>query len=545
MGTGASSSSRKVRPASEHLDVSDLLEPSHSRGFSHFSEASCAPKPPGDAPDPSETSVEAKPFLVPSPVPLATDRATKRHQSAPAGHQSWSNGELFLLLERVNGVSGQGISVKALVQLAQAGEDGNETAAIGCVAEWPPRSCNKSPSWFSARSLGLRGVQHDPDALALRIELWDRRRLLGSLTEPLSGLDRNVRETRPLASTAARSLSDCTVSFHIVDAALIQERHSVFFIRHAESIWNEAKKKMNLRKMAGTTDHSLSIRGCEQAEDLDRRLRACAQHPEEAVKPMLQPDAVFVSPLTRAVQTAVIALGPSLAKDDRPGELMLMAAAREKQNRGGFDTRSVKLGSKIPQHVWKELQAKYRNNNEHVLDCFRQLRFDVQEVEDRWWFEGAAESQAQLDKRLEEFVAQLLYSPHRSIIVVGHSHFFRSLMRGFLCDDFKHRCSDLADSLTNKKLQNCGVVRLELETSRGITGQPIVDATPVLRSKLELERALTIGSAGSEPVARGILEDDPDEEFSEDEEQPTLKRHALTEPIPRRQCDADMLHPMT
>jgi len=509
MGAGASSSNSKVVPddclARHNLDVSTLLVLSQSRNFS------CEEKPPSDGGPTSEGS-----------------SAPPADASEPTGPSAEASacGELYLALERVDAVSGQSIFVRAFVNTNQAGEDVSDSSPIGCVAEWPSRSCSSSPSWFSARPLGLRDVQYELDDVALRMELWNRQRLLGSFTAPLSELGRNVRETRSFSSTASENFDECTVSFQVVDAALVLERHSVFFIRHAESIWNEAQRKRHFRTMASTKDHSLSSKGCLQSQDLQRRLRACAERCEADVEPMLQPDAVFVSPLTRAVQTAVIALGPSLARPGRPCELMLMAAAREKQNRGGLDTRSLKLAEQIPEHVLKELHAEYPTDTEYILDMFRQVRFDVQDVQDRWWFEGAAESELQLCKRLEEFVAQLLYSPHRSIIVVGHSHFFRALMRGFLCDDFKQRCSDTAHDLTDNKLQNCGVVRFELDTSRGILGKPIVDATMVLRSQTELIRARTTSLESLGHTA----DQTADPEFDEDElqDQPDSVPHAQT-----------------
>ena len=81
-------------------------------------------------------------------------------------------------------------------------------------------------------------------------------------------------------------------------------------------------------------DHPLNEKGYKQACELQRAIRAAADggrsmlssSPSEAaaLRALLGAQAVWASPLTRAIQTAVVAMRPLLEKGDGPPpELML------------------------------------------------------------------------------------------------------------------------------------------------------------------------------------------------------------------------------
>jgi len=89
----------------------------------------------------------------------------------------------------------------------------------------------------------------------------------------------------------------------------------------------------------------------------------------------------------------------------------------------------------------------------------------VQEVQEQWWHADSKESMTQLDQRLDDFMAQLLYTPHHSVVVVGHSHFFREVFRRYLSEDFCRRRPGFVKQLQHRKLMNCGVARLEMDPS--------------------------------------------------------------------------------
>jgi len=358
----------------------------------------------------------------------------------------------------------------------------NGGAVIGQVAEWTAKQCNETPSWYSARSLGFCfPKQHDTK---LKFELRDQQTLIGSMEVWLTDLPGHMVVTRELETTMQRNSKPCTVSFQVLDSNAVLDRRTVFFVRHGESAWNEAQSRMDLYEMGKTTDHPLSPMGREQAEDLSAQL-ANADASSTAAS-MLEAEVVFVSPLTRAVQTAVIGLSqPLLAKrDGAEAHFVLMANAREKQNLGGLDSMGSKLGHHVVQHTLDELRLLYHGKlSGPVMENFKRLKFDAQEVQDRWWHDGASESAAQLEARLQEFMAQLVYTPYRTIVVVGHSHFFRAVFRQFLSKEFEQKDQDQYRALTNMKLPNCGVARLVLD-AKASSDRPIVDVELMLGTKM-------------------------------------------------------------
>lgn len=275
-----------------------------------------------------------------------------------------------------------------------------------------------------------------------------------------------------------------TVSFQVLDSTTVMQKRSVFFIRHGESTWNAAQSQGNLAEMARTTDHSLSVTGSAQAESLCERIeKARRQHNTDALD-LAGADAFYVSPLTRAIQTAVVTLGPTMLEAEEHGEFILMGTAREKQNLGGFDSMSTKTGVDILRHAHKEMAVIYEGRPNRVTQMsrvFNGLHFDVQEVQEEWWCISQSDSKEELEGRLNDFMSQLLYTPHRTVVVVGHSHFFRAVLQNFLSKDLP---PDVYQNFTKNKIDNCGVLRLELDPSRDLEQHPIVSVDLVLGSKM-------------------------------------------------------------
>jgi len=211
---------------------------------------------------------------------------------------------------------------------------------------------------------------------------------------------------------------------------------------------------------------------------------------------------VYVSPLTRAIQTAVIALGPAMTQANGHANVLLMANAREKQNFGGLDSRPVMTGVGVLQRSLDELKALYQGDEAEIIDTFNRLHFDVSDVDGIWWEEAVSENKDQLQVRMDEFMAQLLYSPHQSVVVVGHSHFFRAVFRRYLSANFKDQSTRLANEITTRKLMNCGVARLELDPTRGVDGEPIMNVQLVLETTLSSDGGLLACCSADQSVQR-------------------------------------------
>lgn len=332
-----------------------------------------------------------------------------------------------------------------------------------------------------------------PEGAELRLELRDGEELVGSLTVPVSQLQGHEKVSREMKIEASTVFVDqpCEVCFQVLDSAVVcAKRRVVYFVRHGESLWNAAQSKANVAEMARQTDHPLSKKGRDQAEALRGRLEAAARRGDPSAMELKNAGAVYTSPLCRAVQTAAIALGPATAEASASGEFVLMASAREKQNFGGLDTMSSRRGVEVIRGAFEELRDVLGSGDASpggVLDSFARLRFDAAEAEERWWCETNAESSSQLQVRMKEFMSQLLYMPNATAAVVGHSHFFREIFRNCISQDFASKEPKLVNDLRHRKLQNCGVARVELEPGLGADGGPIVSVQLLLGTKLDAE----------------------------------------------------------
>ncbi|CAE7441215.1 EXD3 [Symbiodinium natans] len=334
---------------------------------------------------------------------------------------------------------------------------------LGEVAQWPARASSQ-PTWFSARKLGFRLAA--ASSATLRIEVRDGSTVLASAQTDMKDLQ--VHQRISLAADVQPGVPKSSVSFQILDCQAVLRPRTVYLVRHGESEWNKAQSSLNLHGMVRTTDHPLSAKGRDQAEALRHLLqiefdKARSGKASPSVAPMLKPGLILASPLGRALQTAVITYGPLLDKADaHENEMVLVPNCKEKQNFGGLDTVCTKLGEEILQSSQEELKSLYSDleKDTFIINSFRQLRFDLEEVQERWWPEGQAESTAQMKARMQEFMYQLLFSSQECLVVFGHSLFFQQLMREFMSEDVRR--SETGQLLSKSKLPNCGVVRLDL-----------------------------------------------------------------------------------
>jgi len=262
---------------------------------------------------------------------------------------------------------------------------------------------------------------------------------------------------------------------------------TVFFVRHGESFWNKGQHEFDLRAMcmmASRHDHALSDEGIEQARSLERDILRAISLPKQSgnrglstssqgsfastpTSPTLEADMsmeekflackmVFCSPLTRALQTATIALRPLLLKPKHrpdPATVQVISESRERRNRGGRDSEGSKTGDAIKQKMkgWlKGIAEEYQE----VID-----NIDCSQVQDKFGTE--VETTGDVEKRMDEFITKLKECPETCIICVGHSHFFRECFRMYGRND------ESARKFRSTILRNCGVVGVRIEFNEG------------------------------------------------------------------------------
>ena len=76
-------------------------------------------------------------------------------------------------------------------------------------------------------------------------------------------------------------------------------------------------------------------------------------------------------------------------------------------------------------------------------------------------------------ERVTELLCQVRFRPEESIVLVGHSHYFRELLKLTLdANATLHGASDAIGALHKKKLSNGGVAKLQVSAGKHPIGAP-------------------------------------------------------------------------
>ena len=209
----------------------------------------------------------------------------------------------------------------------------------------------------------------------------------------------------------------CSISVRVWPSTAFRtwpRRKWLFLVRHGESEWNEAEDHLDVASMIEQVDHALSRRGRDQAMSLAEKVSHLVESlndPSSSVSasaaiaalgvsqpptvpvaaaggakpPPLMPrgagavvdeaklneayaefaraDEIIVSPLTRAVQTALITMQHHPCA--RRKGVKLRAEAREVKNTtlGSLDTIGAARGAQVAARVHAELDALFRDDH--------------------------------------------------------------------------------------------------------------------------------------------------------------------------------------
>ena len=234
---------------------------------------------------------------------------------------------------------------------------------------------------------------------------------------------------------------------------------TLFAVRHAQSRWNAAQKEWALGKLLAECDHPLSGLGCRQALLLKDDLGACISSEGSAgLGALRNATAVWSSPATRSLQTALVGLRPLLEQASLP--VYLAPDAREVQKLGSLDNIGVARGERCAPRALRHLGGLVA---EHELAALRELRVDAADATRRWWHPLGIESKRRLHARLHRLLQQLGESPHATVVLVSHSNALRELMRIYLHPD----APEPARRMRAEKLPNCAIAKCTLECGGG------------------------------------------------------------------------------
>jgi len=356
---------------------------------------------------------------------------------------------------------------------------------------WPVKRQATKPIWNSVRRVLVPQLS-DEFRMGMKpllfFQLFAKSNLIkdqeiGRLSVPLSKFKPGVAMSMPLALKVSsgrwETNGGCAVVLQQVNPP---PRHkTVFFIRHGESVWNEAQSNLDLGTMFSQTDHGLNQTGLMQAIALQHKIKQAAEadnleemkklapteRHQKFLSAFLNSDSLFTSPLTRALQTAMVSLAkhPFTVRSKRPNVLTLVSDAREKRNLGGRDTQGQALGQDIVDRALRELSRLfYGTPTREIPPEIRKVGINVNDCTQIWWNTNA-ESAERFVQRLDSLAMHLGYLQSTSIIVTSHSHFIRAFFKRFISDRAVQQQPDLGSVLQSNLLSNGGVLGLDMEYS--------------------------------------------------------------------------------
>jgi len=364
------------------------------------------------------------------------------------------------------------------------------------------RRSTTDPVWESIRDFGFV-----PDAEDILVaELYDKDTLtsddlIGAVRIPVSKLDmqKEIELEIELTKEASESMVvkdgkpvHCTITFMRCPAPTKQEI-TFFIIRHGESKWNEAMNDKAVGAMIDT-DHALNIVGINQAVEFNKRWKCCKpedepDHVAEKIKLFFASKRAVASPLTRAVQTALVGLWdhPALSGSG----LTLSRLIREQKNAGGFDTVGSKVGDEIAAEAEKclgeELEKEHEQSGDDAAASAKKymVAIDPGDATSDWWTKiNDKDSQEQIRSRLLDWLNAAYFRCEHGTIFVGHSLYNKALMCHFTANVLKTKNKDLFDKLQVSKLCNAGCAAVTVNFNDPKNPE-VVDVELLFDTKLE------------------------------------------------------------
>ena len=223
---------------------------------------------------------------------------------------------------------------------------------------------------------------------------------------------------------------------------------------------------------------------------------------------------ILCSPLTRALQTAIVSLthhpvlqhslhGKTSAggPEEPAGRIELIATARERRNFGGFDSQGKAIGGEIIERSKREFADLYH----HGVPTFVHQTLKVVDVNDctyPWW-NSNKESIESFARRMKSFCEHISHLPDEGIVVVGHSHFIREFVRNRLSPEFRKARPVFAESLGVNVVCNCGVLGMRIDCDDPSDPQ-ILELELLLDSKMRIKKKRRLADAGHS-LFKGIV----------------------------------------
>ena len=202
---------------------------------------------------------------------------------------------------------------------------------------------------------------------------------------------------------------------------------NIYFIRHAQSEHNVLESKYSFSEFEKWNIHDpkLSEQGIKQTDFIRKKLQEKKIHF----------DSVFISPLTRAIQTYFL-----IEKDlNEDAEIIITDFAREV------------VSLQLDKNKGKILSQLKEENKNTKLD----FSFMTKEY---WWFdlgqkkEDESEGKDRFCLRLKLFILWLAFRPDENMLIISHSHVFINMQDSYgiyNADMVRMNNKDLMDKITS------------------------------------------------------------------------------------------------
>lgn len=181
---------------------------------------------------------------------------------------------------------------------------------------------------------------------------------------------------------------------------------------------------------------------------------ALEQRREEYINLFMHADGVYSSPLTRALETAVVALEdhPALLSNG----LTLYSVVREIKRIGGLDTVGVECGDGIEHRLRAEMASILGYPRAEELT---KIPIIINDCNQPWWTPIAGhDSEKEQQERVREFLTFIHYCDSQVPVVVGHSLFFKAFYSKRVSNDLLKNRRALSENLKKFRLSNAALL---------------------------------------------------------------------------------------
>ena len=173
----------------------------------------------------------------------------------------------------------------------------------------------------------------------------------------------------------------------------------------------------------------------------------------------------FVSPLTRAVQTAAFVV-QQLPTRDFAGTTLLRSCREVKGTMGSMDCVGISSGTAIVERCAQKLKELVGSIPGGVADVVMESierRMDHNDAVGQWWTgREDIDSKEEIDERMTDFFDSMRFDPSDVCVVVTHSLFIREMLGRFVSPAFEAAAPVLARRMREHKLENCGCLGIDV-----------------------------------------------------------------------------------